>query len=99
MNTPKERRWEQHMADEAAAIASQQATAGDGHSPVTGPPPHGDFNLNALARTTAEQANRRCAQLLEDLVESFLARGEQAIPVANVQALAARMRASDTESS
>jgi len=54
--------------------------------------------LNALVGGAAEQARRDCSQLLESLVQDFRLRCEQAIPLADLQALAARMRAKPEES-
>jgi hypothetical protein len=98
MSSSKERRWRRHMADEAVAIAEQQASAGGGHSPVKGPQPHSNHELNDLARASAEQACRDCSQLLESLIQDFRLRCEHAIPLADLQALAARMRAKPEES-
>jgi hypothetical protein len=92
MTSSKDRRWRRHMADEAVAIARQQASAGDDHSPVKAPQPRTDRDINALATASAEQARHDCIELLERLVEDARSRGEQVIPLADLQALAARMR-------
>jgi hypothetical protein len=80
------------MADETKAIAAQQATAGDEHSPLKGPGLHGDFALNAVARSGADESLRECVQELEKLVEDCRARGEQAIPLDDLLALIAALQ-------
>lgn len=98
MTSSKERRWRRHMADEAVAIAEQQASAGGDHSPVKGPQPHSDHELNALVKASAEQARRDCIELLESLIRDFCSRCEQTVPISDLQALAGRMRAEPEES-
>jgi hypothetical protein len=99
MREKDEKRWQRHMADESIAIAAQQVRAGDAHSPVKGPGLHGDFALNAVAKSSADQSLRECVQRLEDLIEDFRARGEPAIPVGDLLALIAGSRTCSKEAS
>jgi hypothetical protein len=81
------------MADEVTAIAAQQASAGDGHSPVQHPQPRSDLEMAALAEGSSDHARDACAQLLEEAIEACRVRGEPAIALAELQDLALRMRA------
>jgi hypothetical protein len=92
MSDKDERRWQRHMADESRAIAAQQVTAGATHSPLKGPGPHGEFALNSVARSSADQSLRECVQRLQNLVENFRARGEQAIPIDDLLAVIASLQ-------
>jgi hypothetical protein len=88
-----ERRWRRQMADEAKAIATQQASAGETHSPMKRSPAAADFKPDECERAGIEQAHRDCAELLDALIQDFRSRAELAIPLADLQALVARIRA------
>jgi hypothetical protein len=57
--------WKQHSDEEAMARQGQQARAGDTHSPVEGPPPYGNEQINLLAAGIVRQERERCASLVE----------------------------------
>lgn len=87
MSEEDEKRWQRHMKDESVAISAQQETAGDTHSPLKGPGLHGDFALNAVAKSSADETLRECMQRLGQLVAESRARGERAVAIDDLQAL------------
>lgn len=78
MSDPEQRtEWAEHLKDEARAIAKQQVTAGDTHSPVGGPLPYSLDDLAGEVRLAILAERERCAQVAasfaqaEHLVQSF----------------------------
>ena len=57
--------WEQHHADENAALALQQESAGSTHEPVSGPGPYGDKRINAIVDEAVMRERERCAAIVE----------------------------------
>lgn len=55
--------WAEHLRDEAGAIAEQQVTAGDTHSPVEGPLPHTRNDAVAAVRDAVLAEREQCAAL------------------------------------
>lgn len=65
-----------HQRDEARAIALQQASAGDTHSPVERPQPYSQDNMDEAVRLAVSRERERCAAL----ADSFAAQPSQLAP-------------------
>ena len=57
--------WRRHTQDEAEARAVQQESAGQDHSPLPGPPPYGNAQVNLIAAEIVLRERERCARLVE----------------------------------
>ena len=57
--------WRRHSEDEAVARAVQQRSAGQDHSPLPGPPPYGNEQVNLIASGIVDSERERCARLVE----------------------------------
>lgn len=53
---------------------------------------HGDFALNSVAKSSADELLHECVERLQNRVENFRARGEQAIPIDDLLALIASLQ-------
>ena len=53
--------WAEHLRDEDVALQAQQRSAGDTHSPVQGPLPYSEDDLDSAVRAERE----RCAVIAD----------------------------------
>lgn len=60
-NQAQRDQWDEHLRDEAGAIAEQQASAGDTHGPVEGPLPHTRNDTAAAAEDAVLMEREQCA--------------------------------------
>ena len=107
MSTSEQRKqWAEHIADEADALARQQQSAGDRHSPVERPLPHTADEV-AVAVAAAIAAERlRCADIAEGwageprLLEAFgdFTEWELRAAAATARAVASEIRAAGVPS-
>lgn len=80
-NDKQRREWASHQRDEARAIALQQASAGDTHSPVERPQPYSHDNMEEAVRLAVSGERERCAAL----ADSFAAQPSQLLPEMTVR--------------
>lgn len=66
--------WAEHLRDEADAIAEQQVTAGDSHTPLEGPLPHSRNAAVAAAQVAVLAEREQCAALAGSFASEALLR-------------------------
>ena len=62
---PKKPEWAHHQADETAALALQQESAGPTHEPVNAPVKRGDEPTSAIVAAAVMKERERCARIVE----------------------------------